>query len=295
MKLLQRTLRGILEHLYLSLVGAGVIATALLLMGTFALVVQNIDGMISGWSHDAHLSAYFRIDTPAEVQISAQQSISGRAEVMTVSRVSEADADAWMRDQMPDMAPVLDDLGENALPASLEITLRPEQLDPDAVERFAKSLIDSGAFESIDYGKEWVGRLDTFLSLLRALGLVLGILTATGTLFLVTNTVHLAIYARKDELAIMRLVGATDTYIVAPFALEGGLQGFIGGLSAVGLLFVLFESLERRVGNLLPVALGNDGLHFLPLPFLTGLILLGFLAGASVNTLATLRFLRQLS
>lgn len=294
MRIFQRTFRGILEHLYLTSVSTGVIAAALLLVGTFVLVVRNLDGVVSAWNHDAHVSAYFRPQTPPEVQVAAQQAVAGRSEVLEVQRVTEKEAAAWMQEKMPELSPVLEDLGNQALPASLEITLKPESLTPENVARFAKSLEDNGAFEDVDYGRDWVGQLDTFMSLLRAFGAVLGGLTAVGTLFLVANTVHLAVYSRRDELEIMRLVGATDGYIVGPFALEGVLQGFLGGTVAISLLYGLHHSLEGRLGSLLPLALGNEGFHFLPLPWLAVLVLIGMLGGASVNTVAVLRFLRQL-
>lgn len=293
-RLLSRTLRGILEHLYLTMVGAGVIATALLLIGTFALVLRNLDGLVSTWNHDAHLSAYFRSQTPMEVQIAAHQAIVARPEVASVEHVTSEEAGAWLKEQMPQMRPVMEDLGKDALPASLEILLKPEYLTTEAVERFAKSLSDSGSFTDVDYGRDWVGRLDTFLSVMRAFGAVLGVLTALGTLFLVANTVHLAVYARRDELAIMRLVGATDGYIVGPFALEGALQGLLGGGVAVSLLLALHQSLQGRLGALLPAALGTSELAFLPAPWLLLLVMVGSLGGASVNTLAVMRFLRSL-
>lgn len=294
-RMLQRTLRGITEHLYLTAVGSGVIAAALLLLGSFGLIIRNLDGIVSAWNQDAHVSAYFRMNTPPEVQIAAQQAVATRPEVISATHVTEEEATAWIRAQMPDLVPILDDLGTKVLPASLEITLRPERVTPADLEAFTASLMDSGSFEMVDYGRDWVGRLDTFLSLVRGMGVVLGGLTAFGTLFLVANTVHLAIYARRDELAIMRLVGATDGYIVGPFALEGAIQGLIGAAVAVAALYVLHGALYMRVGGLLPVAMGQEELHFLPIPVVVLLLLAGPLGGASVNTLATIRFLRQLS
>lgn len=293
-QLLRRTLRGILEHLYLTVVGAGVIAAALLLIGTFVLVVRNLDGLVSTWNHDAHISAYFRPQTPAEVQVAAQQAIAGRREVASVEHVTTEEATTWMKEQMPQMTPVMEDLGKDALPASLEIVLKPEYLTTEQVEAFAKSLSDAGSFSDVDYGRDWVGRLDTFLSVLRVFGGVLGGLTAVGTLFLVANTVHLAVYARRDELAIMRLVGATDGYIVGPFAMEGALQGLLGSSVAVALLWALHQSLEGRLGTLLPAALGTQELAFLPAPSLLLLVMVGTLGGTAVNTVAVVRFLRSL-
>jgi cell division transport system permease protein len=94
---------------------------------------------------------------------------------------------------------------------------------------------------------------------------------------------------------IMRLVGATDGYIVGPFALEGAIQGLIGATVSVAALYALHGALYLRIGGLLPVAMGQGELHFLPFPIVALLVLAGPLGGASVNTLATMRFLRHLS
>lgn len=293
-RLFQRTLRGMTEHLYLTGVGSGVIAAALLLLGGFGLVTANLEGLLAAWNRDAHISAYFKAGTAPAAQAAAQATVAQRAEVASVELVTEAQAAAWMRAQAPDLMPLMDDLGDKALPASLEITLRPDQVNPAAMDAFATSLVGAGSFDLVDYGRDWVGRLDALVSLVRGMGVALAGLTALGTLFLVANTVHLAIYARRDELEIMRLVGATDGYIIGPFALEGALQGLIGSGVAVAALYAVYVALSAQAGTM-ALAMGQGGLQFLSGPVLAGLLLAGPLGGAGVTTLSTLRFLRRMA
>jgi cell division transport system permease protein len=282
------------ENLYLTLVGAGVIAAATLLMGTFALLLTNLEAVVATWNQDAHVSAYFLPGTAPETQFSMQQAVASRPEVELVEHMTSEEAAIWMKEQMPELKPVLEDLGSDPLPASLEITLKKEFLTAEEVERFARSLSDGGAFADVDYGRDWVGRFDAFLSVATGFGAILAICTALGTLFLVANTVHLAVYARQDELEIMRLVGATPGYILAPFAIEGAAQGFLGGLVALIALMGLHQGLEARLVALIPVALGQAKLVALPITIQLGLLSGGVLGGAGVNSLAAFRFLRRL-
>lgn len=292
--LVRRTLRGIREHLYLNFVAAGVIATSLVLLGVFVLAVVNLRLMVGTWEQDAHLSAYFQEGQGEAAREAARQAVAGRPEVADVRYVTEADARAWLTERTPDLAPVLGELGEDALPASLEITLKSDHTSAADIERFAGTLTEVGVFADVDYGQEWVSRLATFLSLLTALGTALGIIICIATLFLVGNTVHLVVNQRRDELEIMRLVGATDTFILGPFLVEGALQGAAGGLGAVGALYAIHRGLLAGASQLLTLAVGAQGIQFLSGSTLALLALAGVALGMLAAAGAVQRFLRTL-
>lgn len=299
-RLFVRVYRGISEHLYLTGVGTGVIAAATLLIGAFALVLTNLEAFVSSWNQDAHVSAYFRSDTPKDAQAITQQAVMARPEVKSVEYVTSEQAASWMKEELPDLGPVLADLGPEVLPVSLEITLKDEYLTTEKVALFAQTLTDSKSFADVDYGRDWVGQFDTFLSVASGFGVILAVFTSLGTLFLVANTVQLAVYSRQDELEIMRLVGATSGYILSPFVIEGAIQGLIGGIIALVLLFFLHGGLEARLVAVVPEALlptmsGQLALLPLPLKFQVLLLVGGVLGGAGVNGLAAWRFLSKLT
>lgn len=285
---LARTWRSFREHTYLAAVSTGVVAAALLLVGVYALVVSNLQTIVGTWEKDVHVSAYLRADTTDEARAAMQQALATRPEVEAVRFVSEAEARAWMQERMPELGPVVDELGEDTLPASFEITLRGAHTTPEALAAFVASL-QGGPYEDVDYGQEWVARVETFLSLLGALGVALGGIIGVAALFLVGNTVHLVVYARRDELEIMRLVGATDRYILAPFLLEGALQGVVASGFAIATLWGVHRGLLLRLQEVLALALGGEPLAFLPPAWIAGI----FVAGAGVSVAASYGAVRR--
>lgn len=291
--LLGRALRGVREHTYLFVVSTGVISAALMLIGMFVMVSTNLSLILGSWERDVHVSAYLAPGTP-ETHAAVVQTLTSRPEVAEAAYVSPSDAQAWMQQRTPELAPVLADLGADALPASIEITLRPAYTSPEAMKSFVASLEGSGPFEDIDYGQEWIARVDTFLSVLNALGVALGAFIAVAALFLVGNTIHLVVHSRRDELEIMRLVGATDAYILQPFVLEGALQGLLAGGLASTLLYAAHRGLLSRLESVLALALGGQGLVFLGGPALFALFLGGILMGGLASAAAVTRFLRRL-
>jgi cell division transport system permease protein len=145
----------------------------------------------------------------------------------------------------------------------------------------------------VDYGTEWLERLELFLRRARAAGLGLLVLVALATAVLVSNTMRLAVYARREEIEIMKLVGATDAFVGAPFLLEGLLQGALaGGLAALALLGLQAALLPRLAAVVGPLAALPAGAA-LPWPLLLGLPVGGAAIGLLASGLAILRFLRR--
>ena len=198
-----------------------------------------------------------------------------------------------MRQRMPGMEAVLEELGAEALPASLEISLTSTAARPEAIAEFSQSL-SLEAFTDVDYGQEWMERFHGFLSLLQLLGAIMGSLILMAAVFLVMNTVHLIVYNRKDELEIQKLVGATNGFILAPFVVEGLAQGILGGVLAIGGLFAIHNLLVVRLKESLELAASAD-LSFLPTPYLVGILLAGAITGALAATAAVQRFLAKVT
>ncbi|MES2638229.1 MAG: permease-like cell division protein FtsX [Myxococcota bacterium] len=292
---LLRTLRGVREHTYLALVSTGVITAGLVLIGMFVMVTTNVALVLGSWERDVHVSAYLKPGGSVDAHTAVLQSLATRSDVADVRYVSEADARAWMVERMPELAPVLDELGADALPASLEITLRPSHTGPAEMAAFVASIREIDAFDELDYGQEWVTRVDTFLSVLSALGVALGTFIGVASLFLVANTIHLVVYARRDELEIMRLVGATDRYILAPFLVEGAVQGAVAATVANGLLWAAHRGLLSRLQDVLALALGGESLRYLPVGGVAAMYLGGMALGVGASWGAVRRFLGRLA
>ncbi len=258
--LLRRALRSLWENLSLNLIATGVIAAAVMLAGVYTGVMFNLERMVDSWDRDVHVSAYFYSDVPVDRRFAVKDEIASRPEVTLVEYVSEDAAAAYLVERVEETRPILKELGNEVLPASLEITLTENATANITV--FVES-IHGPDFEVIDYGQEWVQRFNTFLALMRVLGVVLGTLIVTAAIFLVANTMHLVAYARRQELETMKLVGATWTFAAVPFLIEGSIQGIVGSGAGLGAVYGLHRLLVLQLDRALSFTLAEEALVFL--------------------------------
>ena len=266
-----------------------VITAALILVGAYLQVLHNLNRMMTSWDRDVHISAYFYGDVPIDRRFSIKDEIGSLQQVAEINYLSEDDAAAFLTERLPDIAPILDEFGNEVLPASLEITLRPEFTQPEQIGSFVESL-SADDFEEVDYGQEWVQKFEGFVSLLKALGGVVGALIAVASIFLVANTVHLVVYARKPELETMKLVGATFGFMITPFLIESLILGVIAGSLAIGGLYGIHHLLFMQLSKHITMTLGPTGLAFLPASTLFGLLLIGVLLAVAGCTKAVRTF-----
>src|SRR6185369_1858733 len=163
--------------------------------------------------------------------------------------------------------------------ASFEISLKRANRDTQGVELFVSSLKRIPGISEVQYGEEWVRRFNTFLNFMRLLGALLGTFLVIAVIFIVSNTIKLTIYSRRDEREVMALVGATRFFIKAPFLIEGVFQGGAGAILAMGLLFGLYEGFLHNAGNFLTFNPVTAGLAFLPMDYVWGICLSGIALG----------------
>ncbi|MEC8277836.1 MAG: permease-like cell division protein FtsX [Myxococcota bacterium] len=289
--IIRRSIRSLRENLYLNAVACGVIIVSLFLLGLYVSIQNNITQLIDTWNKDVHISAYFESTTTENERFIIRERIHELPEATQVKYVSEKEAQEWFISRVDGIEETLSALGDGILPSSLEITLSGSVAgDPAKIESFAKK-INGPEFSNLDYGIEWVERFNTFLNMLQALGMLLGAIILLSAMFLVTNTVHLVVYSRKNELEIAKLVGASDRFVLVPFLFEGFLQGLTGGCVALFLLYWLHQLVTLRLETVLDLRLLSDLVFLSPIHMLT-LVLIGIFLGLSSGFIATQRFLR---
>ena len=286
---LRRSYLSLWENIYLNIVSATVIGAALLLVGTFLTINHNLMNIVETWEQDVHVSAYFHEEVTEQRRFARRDEVARDQRVEQVRYVSEADARVWLEERIEGIEDVLDDLGSGTLPASLEIKLTDSVTQPSEIASFVKDM-HGPEFRDVDFGLEWVQRFNAFLSLLKLMGAVLGLLILMAALFLVTNTVHLIVYNRKNELEVQKLVGATAAFITAPFIVEGFVQGLLGGISALLGMWAIHRLLVERLQSALKLEVAGD-LQHLPMTYLQGLLVAGILVGMVSGVIAVRRFL----
>jgi cell division transport system permease protein len=217
------------------------IAVSLVLVGAFALLLANMEELLGRFGDDLQVTAYLEDGLSAE-QVEALVRTAHTVEGVQSARiVSKQEALERFRSGVGQGSALLEGLGENPLPASLELTLTPDQRSAAGMARVVGSLQGLAGVSELASGQDWVEGYLRALALLRGIGWGLGLILALATLLIVANTIRLAVFARRDELEILALVGASRAFVNGPFLLEGLLQGAAAGAVALALLYALFR------------------------------------------------------
>jgi cell division transport system permease protein len=223
----------------------GTIAVSLFVLGAFLTVASNLNDVVSRWASKVQVTFYLEDGTEPRIRQSLVDRLQQDQMVASVAFVSKDEAVERFRAMFRDLSTLPEDLGQNPFPASLEVTLKASAETPEAVQQLVRSYARAPGVEEVQYDLLWIERLSTAVRLVRGLGAVLGGILALAGVFTISNVIRLTVYARQDELDIMRLVGATQAYVKGPFVVEGLLQGGLGGLASVALLFAAFQFLAR--------------------------------------------------
>ena len=259
--LVRAAVRGLQAGLATSALAVATIAIALLLVGLFALVIANMDGLAARLGQDLRVVAYLDEGLSDSEQAELERSVATVEGVEAVELVDRSEAlERFRRTQGG--AALLEGLEENPLPASLQISLLPGHRTPQTLRVVQQALDGLPGVEEVAQGQQWVEGYARAASLARASGIALGAVLVLAALLIVANTIRLAIYARRDELEILALVGASRTFVRVPFLLEGTLQGALGGLLALCLLYVAFHIFVPELQYGLVFFLGDTAPRF---------------------------------
>jgi cell division transport system permease protein len=264
------------------------IAAGMFVLGFFLIVNTNLQQIVNRWTQAAELSVYLKDDaTPQQVQV-IDDLVQKSGLAAQREFVSKADAAKRFTDDFPDLAVAARGLNRNPFPASFEVRLAEPASDQTgpALDGLAAALANAPGVADVRYDRRWLNRLTAAIRFARGVGLLVIVMLAVAAALTVANVVRLAANARRDEIEIMQLVGAPLGYIRGPFVTEGVLQGGVGALAALALLWGIFVVARARYGAIAAEALGVQTLTFLPvelcLLLLAGGMLLGCLGGFAV-------------
>jgi len=254
------------------------IAFALYTLSVFGLVWSNIDRVLESVEERVEVIAYLVDGTdPAETS-ALMREVAAYPEVDSIAYISKDDALARARAELSDYSALYEDLEANPLPASVEVALRPGYRDAEDVQDMATRIARFPFVEEIKYGEDWVQKLDFLQDLSLFLGVVVGGVFAAIAFVAIGATINIVLISREDEIAIMKMVGATRSFIARPLVIEGFAKGVVGAVLALVLLTATYSLLEQRVVSLE---------FYSPLQIVAG-VLLGGLLGA-VASVVTLR------
>ncbi len=243
----KRTIQDILDNRFLNAVTIITIALSVLIVSAFVLFFINATDIMNASEEGIRIMAYLKPDIPKTMVLDVKQKIQGIYGIEDARFVSKEEALKQLKDQMKRQSSILMNIEENPLPDAFEVRMIASSQHLEDVEILAKQLESIPWVDEVEYGQKWLGRFTNILNLFRLTGYAMGGIFFMAAVFIVANTIRLALYSRREEVEIMRLVGATDSFIKAPFYLEGLIQGALGGIIGLAALFVAFRLISSNI------------------------------------------------
>lgn len=262
-----------------SFVAVAMIAISLLIVGTFLLVAENLGRAAAQWQGRSRIVIYLEpTATPQEAQ-AVDAFLAARPELAKRRFVSREEALARFKSYFANLSEVVGQLDDNPFPPSYEVEVDPRLAQSRGLVNNIALLRAMGGVEQVQYDWEWLTRLRRLVNVINIIGLVTGGILGIAACFTIANVIRLTMLLYREEIEIMRLVGATERIIRGPFLLEGFLQGTIGGVFAVVLLFGLYEVSRRSLAPSSSILWSFLFLGFLPWQKIAALIAGGMFAG----------------
>ena len=260
-----------------SVLAIATIAMSIFIGGTFLLLSGNLSRLVEDWRQEAKVIVYLRTGA-ADVDLERVRLLGSQpAWIVSVDEISGSEASQRFRQTFPSVQDLLKSWDDDPLPSSLELGYEPSQADNQAFLAWLETLRADPAVIMVDEDRDWLRQLDAFIGILRGVGAVVGLALLGAAVVTIGSVIRLTAYLYRDEIAVMRLVGATELYIRGPFFFEGLIQGFLGGLVALLALYLAFLGLDPKGTTILLGTVLVD--RFLPWPLVLGLLGVATLAG----------------
>ena len=273
---------------WMSVASIGTVAVSLFIFGMFLMMVMNMNKLAENMESQVQINVYLLDKVDREQARDIEKDLKEIEGVETVGFVTKDEAMERFKDRLGDQKTLLDALDEtNPLPDSFEVTVT----NPDLVKTAAEKMEKLDGVECAKYGQDVMEHLFEITRLLRIFGFTLMLVLAFATLFIISNTIRLTVFARRKEIAIMKYVGATDWFIRWPFVMEGMVLGLFGSIIAAMVLRTAYTAMAEKV---------YETLAFFPLipeqPFLTYItivvVISGMVVGAIGSAVSIKKFLK---
>jgi cell division transport system permease protein len=227
------------------------VAITLFIVGLFGVIVYDVMGVVNSIKSDIELAVYLEDNISTGLKDYIEQEIKSWEEVDTVKYVSKEQALERFKERN-EGSDILKEMEGNPLPASFEITLN----DPEKIGRVALRFRDKDGnyiegVNDVIYGKNYVNKLFSITAIIGIITIIIIAVLLLAAIVLIFNTIRLSIYARRKEIEVMKLVGATNWFVRIPFLIEGFFEGFTGGIISIILLYFAGNFLLIRAERLI--------------------------------------------
>jgi cell division transport system permease protein len=274
---LRRALQDMRSNRMLSLVTISTFALSILIVSSAMLFFVNMGDIMDGWRQGIRVMAYLQEGLNATDRSTLKVRMESLYGVQQADFIPKDQALARLRTQMGRQTSILDNLDSNPLPDAFEIQMIAASQSWDKVEQLAMALEKLEGVSEVEYGQRWIKRIINIFNLFQLTGTVMGALFFMAAIFIVGNTVRLVLYSRREEVEIMRLVGATEQFILAPFYFQSLIQAALGGIIGLAALFMMYMLIHSRITTDMATAFFQP--RFLSPLTLLGIVGCGMLVG----------------
>lgn len=285
---IKEAFRGMSANRVVNFLAVGTISMALLILCFFLLVFVNLQATMNSLGERLEISVYLKDSIREQEREILLHSLKSEPGVINVVYISKAAALEAFRKELKGQEALLEGLGENPLPDSYEVRIDRQYGDADTLESMAKKFLRLPGVEDVSYEKMGAAALNRMFNLMLYGGIAVSILFGVTVVFIISNSVRMALYSRGQEIELMQWIGATKGFIQGPFLIEGMLIGLLGTALALGILAALFYALPPEAVLLLA---GPNGLDFLPPVVVISIISGGGILGLTGAVISVGRFL----
>ncbi len=287
----KRALKDILNHRFLNTITIITIALSILIASAFVLFFVNAGDVIDSWKKGIRIMAYLKPGVSDKAILNVEQRLHAMPGVQASTFVPKDHALSQLKEQMRRQSSLFDNLRENPLPDAFEIRVALSYQSVAVMEDIATTIESFSAVDEVEYGQRWLGQFTNVMNLFKLAGYALIVLFCIAALFIVANTIRLILYSRREEIEVMRLVGATDRFIKIPFYVQGLIQGALGGIGGLFVLFVSFTFITSNIAQ--GLASGLSRIRFLSPFFLVAIFFCSMVVGWLGSFLSLKQFLKS--
>jgi cell division transport system permease protein len=239
---------GITSTSVMNLATVTTVALSLFILGMFLLFLRNLNIFLDDLRNQYQITLFLETSMTVEQRTSILDELKKNLFVEDITFIPKEDALNSIRDELNNAGSTLPELDKNPLPDTIEMYVK----ETAPYEELLMECSKIKGVAEVSRGQEWVGKVMQIVRLVRLIGLTLVLILGTASLLIVANTIKLAVYARRQEIEIMKLVGATNWFVRIPFLIEGFLQGLIGAIIAVVILMAGYHWMAGEIHRIAP-------------------------------------------
>lgn len=259
-------------------------------VGIFLLLYVNLRSAAGWLQDDIKIMVYLEDQLTRDSMAELDGRLKADRMVAATVFISKEQALAEFRAQFPEDSHLLEGLGQNPLPASFVVTLAPQFRSPDAVKRWTERVRTMAGVAKIDYNQEWIDALAGLIHYIELIAIGVGVILSAAAVTIIGNTIRLTLFSRREEVEILRLIGATRWFIRIPYLLEGAVLGACGSALSLLILKGGFELFRQQIGTTGRLSGIEHMITFFPLSVCLALVLVGVGLGFAGSFVSLRRF-----